>query len=75
VLDNNEIEKFNFILFDACLMGGVEIVSELKEVSEYIVASPAEVPEKGFPYTTTFAALTNYSEPKEVRLENACRAL
>ncbi|MCT4674377.1 MAG: clostripain-related cysteine peptidase [Prolixibacteraceae bacterium] len=74
VLDNNEIEKFNFILFDACLMGGVEIVSELKEVSEYIVASPAEVPEKGFPYTTTFAALTNYSEPKEVRLENACRA-
>lgn len=74
VLTKNNLEKFNFLLFDACLMGGVEIISELKEVTEYIVASPAEVPEKGFPYTTTFAALTNDSEPQEVRLENACRA-
>jgi len=42
--------KFNFILFDACLMGSVEVVYELKDKAVYIIASPAETIYTGFPY-------------------------
>ncbi len=35
--------KLEFILFDACLMGSVEVVYELKDKTDFVVASPAEV--------------------------------
>ena len=35
--------KLEFILFDACLMASAEVAYELKEKTDYIVASPAEV--------------------------------
>lgn len=41
---------FSFILFDACFMGGIEVVYQLREHAEYIIASPAEVIADGFPY-------------------------
>lgn len=57
---NNEMEitnlakhlpvKFDFILFDVCLMGGIEVVYELRHNADYIVASAAEVLALGFPY-------------------------
>ena len=40
----------SFILFDACLMGGVEVAYALKDVTNHIIASPAEVLADGFPY-------------------------
>jgi len=42
--------KFNFILFDACLMGAVEVAYELKDKADYIIASPTETQATGFPY-------------------------
>jgi len=42
--------KFNFILFDACLMGSVEVACELKDKTDYLIASPAETQATGFPY-------------------------
>ena len=42
--------KFNFILFDACLMGSVEVAYELKDKTDCIIASPAEIIYDGFPY-------------------------
>ncbi len=42
--------KFNFILFDACLMGSVEVVYELKDKADYIIASSTETVYEGFPY-------------------------
>jgi len=42
--------RFNFILFDACLMGAVEVAYELKDKTDYIIASPTETVYDGFPY-------------------------
>jgi hypothetical protein len=42
--------KFDFILFDACLMGAVEVAYELRNNADYIIASPAEIIYRGFPY-------------------------
>jgi len=42
--------KFDFILFDACFMGSIEVLYELKDVCDYIISSPTEILSKGFPY-------------------------
>ena len=42
--------KFDYILFDACLMGNVESAYELRNSTKYIIGSPCEVMGYGFPY-------------------------
>ncbi|MDH6311388.1 hypothetical protein M2137_000138 [Parabacteroides sp. PFB2-10] len=42
--------QFDFLSFDACSMGGVECVYELKDVADYILASASEIISYGFPY-------------------------
>lgn len=42
--------KFDFILFDACLMGSIEVAYELKDNANYIIASSTETLYTGFPY-------------------------
>jgi hypothetical protein len=44
--------KLDFIIFDACFMGAIEVAYELKDKTEYIVASPAEVLSPGFVYSS-----------------------
>ena len=44
---NNQLE---FILFDACLMSSVEVLYDLRDKAKYVIASPAELPIRGFPY-------------------------
>ena len=56
-LDIDQLAKaipfhLEYIAFDACLMGGVEVVYELKDVCDYIIASPTEVMSYGFNYPT-----------------------
>lgn len=41
---------FDFILFDACLMGNVEIAYEMRNICDYIIATPTETVGEGFPY-------------------------
>ncbi len=41
-------KQFEFIVFEACLMAGIEVAYELKDKSNYILASPAEVLSPGF---------------------------
>lgn len=41
---------YDFILFDACYMGSVEVAYELRKHTDYLLASPMEVIAKGFPY-------------------------
>lgn len=41
---------FNFIVMDACLMGGIEVLWELRGKARYVVASPALVPATGLNY-------------------------
>ena len=44
--------KLDFIVFDACFMASVEVAYELKDKTDYIVASPTEVLAPGFVYST-----------------------
>lgn len=48
-LGNSNI-RFDYILFDACLMSQVEVVYELRNTTDYLILSPAEVMSEGFPY-------------------------
>lgn len=41
---------WNYILFDACFMQSIEVAYELKDVANYIIGSPAEMPGNGLPY-------------------------
>lgn len=41
---------FEFIMFDACSMGSIECVYELKDKADRILASPSETSAYGFPY-------------------------
>lgn len=60
--------KFSFIIFDCCLMGGIETAYELKELTDYIIASPTEILAYGFPYEIIMAPLFT----SKANLEEAC---
>jgi len=42
--------RFDFILMDVCLMSSVEVVYELKDKADYIIASASNIVYTGFPY-------------------------
>lgn len=44
--------KFHSIIFDCCLMGGIEVAYELKDKCDYIVFSPTEIISLGMDYTS-----------------------
>ena len=67
-LDINQLRdaipfRLDYIAFDACLMGGVEVAYELKDMCDYIVASPTEVLSYGFSYPDMAARLLADGEP------------
>ena len=69
-----QFPHLDFILFDACFMQAAEVAYELREVTDYIIASPAEIPGPGAPYhrlvAPMFATPTNAdSIAKEYYLE------
>lgn len=60
--------KLDYILFDACLMGGVEVAYELKDKCRHIGFSQTEVLAEGFDYKTLTSHLlgTETPDPKAV---------
>ncbi len=56
--------KLDFIIFDACLMGGIETAYELKDSTDYIVFSPAEVLAEGLGYAGMMEPL--FKSPTDV---------
>ena len=50
---------FDFIVFDACFMGSVEVLYSLRNKAENIVASPYEIVSYGFPYKIIIPQLFN----------------
>lgn len=60
--------KMDYILFDACLMGGIEVAYELKEKCSRFGASQTEVLAEGFNYTmlTTHLLQNTTADPKSV---------
>lgn len=41
---------FDYVYFDCCYMGGIEVVYQMRRVAPLIVASATELPAKGMPY-------------------------
>lgn len=48
---------FDFMLFDACYMSGIECAYELKDKTDYFLGSPTEILGQGFPYKDCLPAL------------------
>lgn len=42
--------ELEFLIFDACNMGNIEVAYQLRNNAKYIISSPAEVLTDGFPY-------------------------
>lgn len=42
--------RYSLILFDACFMGGIEVAYQLKNKTDYLISSSAEIMAGGFPY-------------------------
>jgi hypothetical protein len=59
-------ENLDFIIFDACLMSGIEVLYQLRNKAKIIIASPTETLVAGFPYEKTIPLLLvpkpNYGE-------------
>lgn len=49
--------SINNLMFDACLMGSVEVAAEFAGIADVLVASPAEILTTSFPYHTIIPAL------------------
>jgi clostripain-related protein len=60
---------FQYILFDACFMGSIEVLYELRHNADYFIASPAEILADGFPYHLTLPYLIG-----KTQLEKATEA-
>lgn len=62
--------KMDYIIFDACLMGGIEVAWELKDVCDRLVFSPAEILSHGMIYDNLS---WNFLSGDEADLETFCR--
>ena len=51
-------ENFDYVYFDCCYMGGVEVAYELRGVTDHIIASAIELPANGMPYDQNLRYLT-----------------
>lgn len=60
----------DYILFDACLMGGIEVAYQLKDVCSVVGFSQAEVLAEGFDYTSLTSHLLLPDDPQP---ENVCK--
>ncbi len=51
---------FDYVLFDACFMSSVEVLYEMRNSADYIIASPAEILRSGFPFKDVVPVLFMY---------------
>ena len=51
------LPKFDYIFFDACFMQCIEVAYELRDVTDWMIGSPAEIPGPGAPYDKIIGAL------------------
>ena len=63
---------YDFILFDCCFMGGVEVAYELRDKCDYIAFSPTEIMAKGFPYYVMLEAIWNGKSTEEA-MKSVCQ--
>jgi len=64
----NTVPHFDFILFDACFMGGVEVAYALRNNADYLIASPTEILEFGFPYGDIITPIFAEGQPDHQKI-------
>lgn len=42
--------KYDYLIFDSCLMGCIEVAYEFRNKYDYLIVSPTEIMAQGFPY-------------------------
>jgi len=52
-----QLPRFDYIFFDACFMQCIEVAYELRNATDYMIGSPAEIPGPGAPYDKIMEAL------------------
>lgn len=65
--------KFEYTIYDACLMANVETVYDLRNTSKYIIASVVEIMGNGFPYDSVIPHILN-TNGKSFDLKGVCQA-
>ena len=66
-ISGSEIPKMDVIYTDACLMGGIEVAYQLKDVSDYLVFSPELTPGPGGEYQGIIERInSDYSSGKAI---------
>lgn len=61
--------QYSYIIFDACLMGGIEVAYEFKNKAEYQMFSATEILASGFPYNLIMEPLLYSNANMEDRLK------
>jgi len=62
IVSENNIDKFELIGMDACLMGHIEVMDALAPHAKYAVLSQEVEPSLGWAYTAFLSELTNHPE-------------
>ena len=65
--------KYDYIVFDACFMGCIEVLWDMRNCSDYFVSSPTEVPTIGILNNTTLEILAKDCD-LETRLTLLCNS-
>ena len=71
VLETTELAKivqglpyrFDYLIFDACFMANIEMLYDLRDAFDYVIASPCEIIGYGFPYDRLAPCLFSGSTP------------
>jgi len=70
-LSTSICKKLDYIIFDACYMGCVEVITELSDKADYFITSPDIVPPEGVIDTLSINILVG-KDPLEDRLKSVC---
>lgn len=64
--------EYDYIIFDACLMGSVEVYSEFSEKTKYVIGSPKVVPASGILSVSSIDTLLCSDNHLIERLKTVC---
>lgn len=65
----------DYLIFDVCFMSSIELLYDLRNVADYVVASPAEVMGDGIPYHRIIPILLGSTSNLEQRLSRSVEAI
>lgn len=65
---------FDYVMFDACFMQCIEVAYELKDVTRFLISSPAEIPVDGAIYDKLLPSLFNMKNYAEMIAYTYCNS-